>query len=133
MADVAFEAWGRDLAELFSSAADAVMNVMVSGLGTIENRKSFVFVVRNDDIEMLLFNFLQELIFYKDARKLILRIPSVSIEQKNSHFTLNASAFGEKLDPARHRPIVDVKAVTLYRFSLRKTDDGWKATVVLDI
>jgi SHS2 domain-containing protein len=28
---------------------------------------------------------------------------------------------------------VDVKAVTLHRFSLTKTDHGWEAMVILDI
>jgi SHS2 domain-containing protein len=132
-ADVAFEASGKHLAELFRSAADATMNVMIDSLETIEKRESLEFVVQNTDLDMLLFNFLQELLFYKDARKLLLLVSVVAITENTSGFTLHASAFGERLDPAKHHPLVDVKAVTLYRFSLRKDDEGWKATVVLDV
>lgn len=39
----------------------------------------------------------------------------------------------EKLDPGRHHPRVDVKAVTLHRFRLEKTDYGWETQVILDI
>jgi SHS2 domain-containing protein len=40
---------------------------------------------------------------------------------------------GETLDRDRHEQRVDVKAVTLHRFQLEKTDDGWIAMVILDI
>jgi len=132
-ADVAFEVRGKDLAELFSSAADATMNVMIENLESIEKQEALEFFIENEALDMLLFNFLQELLFFKDTRKLLLRVPSVSIKSDGPGFTLHASAFGEKLDPKKHKPIVDVKAVTLYHFSLQQTDDGWKATAVLDV
>jgi SHS2 domain-containing protein len=46
---------------------------------------------------------------------------------------LHAKGRGEKLDPERHQTRVDVKAVTLHRFSLKKTDDVWEGFVILDI
>jgi SHS2 domain-containing protein len=48
-------------------------------------------------------------------------------------FTLQATAWGERLDPERHHPRVDVKAVTLHQFRLEKTGQGWEAFVILDI
>lgn len=42
-------------------------------------------------------------------------------------------AWGEKLDPTRHRQRADVKAVTLHHFKLEKADGGWSANVILDI
>jgi SHS2 domain-containing protein len=48
-------------------------------------------------------------------------------------YLLEAIALGEKLDPERHHPRVDVKAVTLHHFRLEKTERGWKALVILDI
>ena len=132
-ADVAFEARGKDLAELFTAAADATMNVMVADLATIEKREELEFVVEHEELDMLLFNFLQEFIFFKDARRLLLRVLSVSVSSGNNGFSLKAKAAGEELDPEKHDLIVDVKAVTLYRFAVQQTEDGWMATVVLDI
>ena len=132
-ADVAFEARGKDLEELFTSAAEATMNVMVADLDTIGVRERLEFVVEHEELDLLLFNFLQELIFLKDARRLLLRVVSVSIDNGPAGFRLCARAVGEELDPAKHNLIVDVKAVTLYRFLLQQTEDGWLATVVLDI
>jgi len=61
-ADIAFEATGRDLPELFIAAADATMNVMIDNLDAIESRETRQIELSNDSIEMLLFDFLQELI-----------------------------------------------------------------------
>src|SRR5213592_2460128 len=39
-ADIAFEATGRDLAELFSDAADATTNVMIDNIEAIQPRET---------------------------------------------------------------------------------------------
>jgi SHS2 domain-containing protein len=132
-ADIAFEATGRDLPELFSAAADATMNVMIDNLNAIEPRETQQIELTNDEIDMLLFDFLQELIYFKDARRLLLRVRDARIEQKAKAYSLKAKAAGEQLDDARHHQRADVKAVTLHDFSVRKRDDGWKARVLLDI
>jgi SHS2 domain-containing protein len=132
-ADIAFEATGRDLPELFSAAADATMNVMIDNLNAIEPRETQQIELTNDEIDMLLFDFLQELIYFKDARRLLLRVRDAGIEQKAKAYSLKAKAAGEQLDDARHHQRADVKAVTLHGFSVRKRDDGWKAKVLLDI
>jgi SHS2 domain-containing protein len=40
---------------------------------------------------------------------------------------------GTGMDPERHHQRADVKAVTLHRFQLEKTERGWEALVILDI
>lgn len=133
IADVAFEAWGKSREEMFTSAADALMNVMVGKLETIRPMEELELRLENRELDMLLFDLLNELIFYKDARLLLLRITEISIIPSTTLFTLTAVARGERLDPARHPLIVDVKAVTLHRFQVEEMDDGWRAVTVLDI
>jgi len=132
-ADIAFEATGRDLPELFTAAADATMNVMIDNLNAIEPRETRQIELSNENIDMLLFDFLQELIYFKDAERLLLRIREVQIDEKEDAYSLNATAAGESLDPARHRQRADVKAVTLHNFQVERIDGGWKARVLLDI
>ncbi len=132
-ADIAFEATGRDLAELFSDAADATMNVMIDNLDAIEPRETRHIELSSDDIEMLLFDFLQELIYFKDAARLLLRVRDVRIEERDEKYSLKAETAGEPLDAARHHQRADVKAVTLHNFSVEKENGGWKARVLLDI
>jgi len=132
-ADIAFEASGRDLPELFSDAADATMNVMIDNLDAIEPRETRQIELSNDKLDMLLFDFLQELIYFKDAERLLLRVHHAQIDEKHKKYFLKAEASGEPLDAARHLQRADVKAVTLHDFSVEKEDGGWKARVLLDI
>jgi SHS2 domain-containing protein len=132
-ADVAFEAWGDSLEAMFASAADATMNVMVTDLNTISYVEHRTIQASAEEIDMLLFELLQEIIFYKDAQRLLLRVPSIHIEGTHGQFSLRAEAYGEELDPEKHDLIVDIKAVTLHRFKVEETSRGWEAFVILDI
>jgi SHS2 domain-containing protein len=132
-ADVAFEAWGDTLEEMFVAAADATMNVMVSDLNAIARVELRTLQATAEELDMLLFELLQELIFYKDAERLLLRVPNVHIEAQSGQFALRAEAYGEEIDPEKHDLIVDIKAVTLHRFKVEQTPRGWEAFVILDI
>lgn len=133
IADIAFRAWGEDLEELFKTAGDATINTMIDNLDSIEPKQTRTFSLENDALDLLLFNFLQELIYYKDSEQLLLRSQQVQIELKNALYQLSAVTQGENLDPNRHHQRVDVKAVTLHRFQLEKVEHGWTAMVILDI
>ncbi len=132
-ADVAFEAWGETVEEMFISAAEATMNVMVADLEKIEHREKRVIEIISDALDMLLFNLLQEIIFFKDAEQLLLRIEEAKISRENGGYLVKATSWGEQIDPARHQLIVDVKAVTLHKFKVEKTPRGWETFIILDI
>lgn len=131
--DVAFEATGADLPEVFTSAASAAMRVMVEDLSTIRKLTEVPVELSGSELDMLLFGLLNELVYYKDARRLLLVVDSISVDDRGPVFKLKATLKGEELDRKRHPLKADVKAVTLHRFSLERTKEGWKATVVLDI
>ena len=132
-ADIAFEAAGRNLPELFTAAADATMNVMIENLDAIEPRETRRIELKNDEIDMLLFDFLQELIYFKDAESLLLRVREIRMEEREGAYSLKATTAGEPLDAGRHQQRADVKAVTLHDFRVEKTEGGWKTRVLLDI
>ena len=132
-ADIAFEATGRDLPELFSDAADATTNVMIDNIEAIQPRETRQIELSNGKLDMLLFDLLQELIFLKDAERLLLRMRKVQIAERDEIHFVKATAEGEPLDAERHHQRADVKAVTLHDFSVERTEGGWKARVLLDI
>jgi SHS2 domain-containing protein len=132
-ADIAFKARGKDLVELFTAAADATMNVMVEELDSIRPLARRDFSLENEALDMLLFDFLQELIYFKDADQLLLRVDRLDFREEDGRHLLAAQTAGEIIDPERHETRVDVKAVTLHQFELQQTPQGWEATVILDI
>jgi SHS2 domain-containing protein len=133
LADAAFEAWTSTLEELMVAAADATINVMVEDLGTIRPLVRRTINLGPEAVDMLLYGLLQELVYFKDAEQLLLRVEKVGITSGPDGYCLRAEVHGEKLDPNRHSLASDVKAVTLHRFSVTKTDSGWHAFVILDI
>ena len=132
-ADVSFEAWGDTVEEMFISASEATMNVMVANLEKIERREKRELEIGSDAVDMLLFNLLQEIIFLKDAEQLLLRIGDAKIGYHNGLYSVKATGWGEQIDPERHQLIVDVKAVTLHRFKVEHTPRGWETFIILDI
>jgi len=106
---------------------------MIDNLDAIEPRETRQIELSNDKIDMLLFDFLQELIYFKDAERLLLRVRHAQINEREQKYFLKAEAAGETLDAARHHQRADVKAVTLHGFSVEKENGNWKARVLLDI
>lgn len=129
-ADAAFEARGRTLGRLFESAGRALTSVMadLEGIRTVQSRR---IELKAESAERLLFEFLQELIYLKDAEGLLFGHFILTVDA--SPWRLKGSLEGEPIDPKRHRLGADVKAVTLHRFGLAKEDGVWRATVTVDI
>jgi len=132
-ADVAFEAWGATREEAFLAAADATLNTMVEEIGTVAPRERRAFSLAADSLDLLLLELLQELVYHKDAGRLLLRVRDLRIEESGSGFRLHADAIGETIDPEKHSLLADVKAVTLHRLVVERVPDGWRAVVVLDV
>lgn len=132
-ADVAFEAWGATLEELFISCATALLSTMVDEPEQVAHRQEQTIQLEHEELDLLLWSFLLELIFLKDARRLLLHADSVQIGKQADKFTLSAHVSGEQINAALHRLLVDVKAVTLHRFQVAFKDKVWKAVVVLDV
>jgi SHS2 domain-containing protein len=132
-ADSAFQAYGRTVEELFSSAWQALLEVMIQNSGKIKKRMMRNISLKQTSLPMLLLVFLQESLFYKDAEQLFLIVDSITISRIERFYCLKATLSGEHISKHKNRLGIDVKAITLHKFNLEKTDKGWEATVVLDI
>ncbi|PIN74056.1 archease [Candidatus Woesearchaeota archaeon CG10_big_fil_rev_8_21_14_0_10_45_16] len=131
-ADVLFKAAAKTLPELFEQCGLAVEETQVD-LSKVEQKKKTRFSVEGKDTERLLFNFLDELLFYKDAEQLLFNRFEIEIKEKEGGFKLHCIAHGEKLDVEKHHPKVDVKAITMHLFKVEKKRNGWEAQVLIDI
>ena len=131
-ADVMFEAYGRDLNEVFVNAALATFDVQCN-LKNVGNKIKKKIKLKNENAEDLLFEFLGELVYLKDAKYLVFGRFKVEIKKVRDNYLLEAVAYGEKINPEKHELKTDVKAVTLHEFFLKKTKRGWKCRVLLDI
>jgi len=131
-ADILFEAQAPTLNQLFEQCALAVEDTQVD-IKLIEPEIIKNISLKNKSVEGLLFDFLEELIYLKDAELLIFSRFLVKIAEKNHEFLLTAQAQGEKLNREKQGQKVDVKAVTMHLFEVKKVTAGWQAKVLLDI
>ncbi len=133
LADTAFVATGRSIEEMFSSAGEAVTATMIKDLKTVKQSIKKEIEITCDNVEELLFKFLEELIFLKDAELLIFSRFDVKIKKIKEKVSLTAMLYGDNLDAKRQEHLVDVKAVTMHMFEVKKTETGWYSRVILDI
>jgi len=131
-ADVLFEAQAATLNELFEQCALALEETQVD-IKLIKPTISKKITEKNKSIEGLLFDFLDDLIFYKDSELLIFNEFQIKIEEKEGQYLLTCTAKGEKLNHEKHDPKVDVKAITMHLFEVKEIKGGWKAKVLVDI
>ncbi len=133
MADIAFHAWGKTLNGLFEAASEAMLNIMVDNPKAVEPEVNREIFLQAETEQMLLFSLLEELIYYKDAQRLLLRINHGSLEDSNGLLAYTVLASGEQINPEKHKLALDVKAVTMHLFNLYRKEDAWHCTVVLDV
>jgi len=129
-ADVAFIAYGRDLNELFANAALAMFEVMVN-INQIEKSVEEKIYVEGYDLESLMFNWLNELLYVSDSKNLAFSEFDVRVDESN--FKLEAVCKGETINPEKHETRTVVKAATYHQMKIWKEDNIWKAQVILDI
>ncbi len=128
-ADVGIVAHGGSLAELFANAAAGMFAVMadLEGVRQTEERR---IEVEARDREGLMVRWLTELLYYLDAEELLL---SRFVVDEVSDTNLRARAFGERIDPQRHRLHFGVKAVTRHMLEVAEEDGGYRAQLLFDI
>lgn len=114
--------------ELFANAAIATTDVMVERKSVGKKLKK-VIELQNEKTDNLLFDFLEELIYLKDAEELLFKEFKVAVKDGG----LKAGCWGEKINREKHKLKLDVKAITLHKFEVKKTAKGWKAVFILDI
>jgi SHS2 domain-containing protein len=130
LADCALSVEGRDLADLFETAARALVDVMVDP-ATVARDVERHLELQAETLDGLLYDWLAELVVMKDSEQLVFADTVVSV--RPSPPSLDARLRGGRIDRARTILRADVKAVTFHEFALVPQGAGWRARIVLDI
>jgi len=125
--DVLYEAYGKDLKELFENAALALLSVICQ-IDKVKAEKAEEFEMKGEDLESTMFNWLQGIIAIVDTEGMFFSKVKVAEVDENH---IRAKLYGEIAKPELGETVV--KAVTYYKYKLEKTKEGYKVTVSLDI
>ena len=128
--DVAFKAYGKDLSELFANAAIALFEVIVN-TKKVEPKIVEHVILKDADLKALMFDWLNHLIYFVDAKSLVFSKFDIKVREKDFH--LEGDILGEEIEQTKHEPRTHVKACTYHKMEIKKTPEGWAAQVILDI
>jgi SHS2 domain-containing protein len=129
-ADFGVLAKGDTLADVFVQAALGMFSFILAEPEKVQEREVREVEVTAPDREVLLVNWLNELVYLLEVEGMLFRRFEI-VEMDGRH--LRARCYGEKIDPARHRLKIGVKSATYHMLQVRKRKDGWHARVILDI
>ena len=132
--DLAFEAIGDSVSELFAAAALAVIETMVDPL-SVETNWTQEIRLSEADIENLLFEWLNAIVFIKDRDGVVFHDvrAAVSRDSEKTLWHLDATLIGDRVDASRQDLRTDVKAVTKHLYEVKQKEGAWYAHVVLDL
>jgi len=124
-ADRAFTVRGRDLAELFALAAQALRAIQGQPTDTLHAVRREV-EISGVDRETLLVNWLNEILYLQDVHQ---ESYSGFEVMAISDTLLRASLRGAPNASSRRT----IKAVTFHGLKIERLSDGWEATIVVDV
>ena len=129
-ADIGVRGIGNTLNEAFAEAALALTAVLTD-LTTVRADEPIAIQCDAPDAELLLVDWLNALIFEMATRHMLFSRFELHISDA---LQLDATAWGERIDPGRHQPAVEVKGATYTALSVVHHDDGdWVAQCVVDV
>ena len=130
-ADVGLRVWGPSEAALFEQGALA-LTALVCDPATVEPRETYSVIAEAQEgsPDALLVAWLNELLYRIDSDGIV--FCGFSIDGL-THRYVSARARGESFDLRRHTSRLVVKAATYHGLSVRRLDDRWEATVILDV
>jgi SHS2 domain-containing protein len=132
LADIAFEAEGESVEEVFRGATQALLESMANPTTVTEGWERTI--ERNDvDPSVLLFDWLSEVVYWKDAAGVVYRAAPLTLTREGDVWLLRARLIGAPVDQQTQELHADVKGVTKHLYRLSQDTGRWKALVVLDI
>jgi len=120
--------YGATKAQAFEQAAIALTAVIVDPNRVSPQEVVNIHCEASDD-ELLFAEWLNALIYEMAVRKMLFSAFRVQIEDHR----LVGQAWGERCEPARHEPAVEVKGATYTALHVAPTDVGWMAQTVVDV
>ena len=131
--------------EAFENAAYGMFHI-IAPEAEAALRESRDVAVRASDLELLLVNWLSELLYIFEVDAFLpgrFRVTEVKVEDLKGNAELYGSAIGEEIDPARHQLERGIKAVTYHILRVDRMkvaeagtegrDMGWRVQVVFDL
>jgi SHS2 domain-containing protein len=117
---------------LFADASAAFTDSLTA-LEDIEPRRPEEVDVDAPELDLLLVDFLTELLYRFDTRGWLTRDAELELHEKDGGWSLQGTLRGERFEAPRHRVKAAIKAVTYEGLEVGRADGVWTARVIFDV
>jgi SHS2 domain-containing protein len=131
-ADLAFDASGDSLQELFQGATAAVIEASADPI-TVGSTWRQTIERTNEDPAELLFDWLSDLVYWKDAAGVVFSRSELTLTRRDRCWNLTGVLHGEPVNGSVQTLRADVKGVTKHLYRLGQKEGQWTVRVVLDV
>ncbi len=125
-ADIKIKSYGKTQEMAFENMTLAISEYLSKG-EKIKAKVGKKVEVHGTDLENLLYNFLDELIYLLDAEQFIVAKAEVSLLGNN----IKATLYGDSTK--NYKDLDHIKAPTYAEMHVKKTQSGWEFQVVVDV
>ncbi len=121
-----------------SNSSRARRNALIESLAdplTIEQSWHHPIDRHADDVSSLLFDWLEEMVYLKDAHGVVFHHASLILDRHPAQaiWHLHGRLVGAPVDPGTQELRSDVKGVTKHLYEVSECSGEWRARVVLDV
>ena len=132
LADIAFEAEGESVEEVYRGATQVLLESMANP-ATVSGSWERAIERSDMDPSTLLFDWLSEVVYWKDAAGVVFREAPLTLTLEGDAWLLRARLIGAPVDQQAQELHADVKGVTKHLYELKQTGGCWTVRAVLDV
>ena len=116
--DAFIEVTASSLTEAFKVAGDSVVDTILDN-SKIEEKEERNIVVKGKDLNYLLYNWLEDLIYLIITEGFAIKKLNITVE-KNEEYAISAQIFGEDIDIKKHGFKVEIKSPTFHEMDIKQ-------------
>ena len=131
-ADIGMAAYGKTKKEVFINVAKGMFKIIAGENRNLKENFYDKIKLEADNLEGLLFVWLNELLYIGETRLVILNKFQI---KELSDFKIEAEIEGMKINPPSVKIEKEIKAVTYHRLEIKKDEESglWRAQIIFDI
>lgn len=126
-ADLGIEVLGENLNALFVNIGKAIFETQITG--SIEEQKEITISITAESIEDLFIDWCRELIYHFSVHGFVPKEYDLSLNK----MSLKARLSGDVFDEKRHKTKLEIKNPTYHNLQVKKTEAGYRATIIFDV
>jgi len=131
-ADIGIAAYGKTKRKVFINTAKGMFEIIAGENKTIKENFYDKIKLEADNLEGLLFAWLNELLYISETKLVILNKFEIKDLSNNK---IEAKVEGIKINPPSVKIEKEIKAVTYHRLEIKKDEESglWRAQVIFDV